>query len=401
MTFAAALREHRYARGMSLADLSEHVHFHRGFIHRVETGERAPNRQLAEAADLALQAGGSLVREFEADESVRQEEAATRKALASSLATTRSLVELADLELDQLHEGVEEAAIDYLGWPPAPMLQRADALRSDALQRLKDYRHGPHERADLYVAAGRLSGILAYAALDLGDSGAAMEHARAAARCARYAGDTELLVWVRGTQSLIARFNGDYGVALDYVRDGMAHVAEGHGTGEARLLCGEAQCLANLGDSRAANAILNAAEQARERVHQPDSIAGLFEFSETKQRYYAGSSLIWLDGGDDARRAASEAQAAIDSWQQMPTEQRSVDDERLAHIYKATALVQLGDVEGATEAMAPILTLPREAQISWISKRADRVGSMLTAPKFQGSPIATDLREAIAALKTA
>lgn len=401
MTFATALRERRYACGMSLADLANQVHFHRGFIHRVETGERAPNRQLAEASDVALGAGGALVREFEEDESVRQEEAATRKVLASSLATTRSLVELADLELDDIGEGVEEAAVDYLGWPPAPMLQRADALRTDVLQRLKDYRHGPHERADLYVAAGRLSGILAYAALDLGDSNAALEHARAAARCARYAGDMELLVWVRGTQSLIARFNGDYGVALDYVRDGMKHVNEGVGTGEARLLCGEAQCLANLGDSRAANLILNAAEQARERVQRPDSLAGLFEFSETKQRYYAGSSLIWLDGGDDARRAATEAQAAIDSWQQMPAEQRSLDDERLAHIYKATALVQLDDVEGAAEAMTPILTLPREAQISWISKRAERIGSMLSAPRFQGSPAATDLREAIAALKTA
>ncbi|UPZ27684.1 helix-turn-helix domain-containing protein [Streptomyces sp. LRE541] len=401
MTFAAALRERRYAHGLSLADLAEQVHFHRGFIHRVETGERAPNRNLAESADVALQAGGALVRAFEEDESVRQDEAATRRALASSLATTRSLVELADLELDEVHEGVNETAVDYLGWPPAPMLQRADALRSDVLQRLRDYRHGPHERADLYVAAGRLSGILAYAALDLGDSDAALQHSRAAARCARYAGDMELLVWVRGTQSLISRFNGDYGVALDYVRDGMQHVTEGVGTGEARLLCGEAQCLANLGDSRAANQTLNAAERARERVHRPDSIVGLFEFSETKQRYYAGSSLIWLDGGDDARRAAAEAQGAIDSWQAMPAEQRSLDDERLAHIYKATALVQLDDVEGAAEAMAPILALPREAQISWISKRAARIGSMLSTPRFQDSPAAIDLREAIAALKTA
>lgn len=401
MTFAAALREHRYASGLSLAELSAQVHFHRGFIHRVETGERAPNQQLAEAADIALHAGGGLVRAFEADEKERKEDAATRKVLASSLATTRSLVELADLEFAEIHDGVEEAAVDYLAWPPAPMLQRSDVLRADVLQRLKDYRHGPHERADLYVAAGRLSGILAYAALDLGDADAALEHARAAARCARYAGDMELLVWVRGTQSLITRFQGNYGRALEFVRDGMSNISEGLGTGEARLLCGEAQCLANLGDSRAANRILNAAEQARERVQRPDSLPGLFEFSETKQRYYASSSLIWLDGGDDARRAAVEAQAAIASWQRMPTEQRSLDDERLAHIYKATALVQLNDVEGAADALAPILALPRESQISWISKRAARIGSMLSTPRFQGSPTATDLREAIAALKVA
>lgn len=401
MTFSSDLREHRLARGMSLADLAARVHFHRGFIHRVETGERLPNRQLAEAADEALHANGTLLATFEAEETAHAARAATRRTLAASLATTRSLMELAELELDQVHAGVTETAVDYLASPPAPMLHRADALRGDVLQRLRDYRHGPHERADLYVAAGRLSGVLAYAALDLGDPDAALEHARAAGRCAQYAGDMDLLVWVRGTQSLIARFNGDYGIALDYVRDGMQYVTEGHGTGEARLLCGEAQCLANLGDSRAANQLLNAAEQARERVQRPDPLGGLFEFSEVKQRYYAGSSLIWLDGGDDARRAATEAQAAIDAWQAMPPEQRSLDDERLAHVYKATALVQLDDVEGAAAAMAPILALPVEAQISWINKRARRVGSMLSVPRFQGSPAASDLKEAIDALESA
>jgi ATP/maltotriose-dependent transcriptional regulator MalT len=278
------------------------------------------------------------------------------------------------------------------------MLHRAHALRSDALQRLRDHRHATLERADLYVAAGRLSGILAYAALDLGDADAALEHARAAGRCARHAGDLELLMWVRGTQSLIARFKGDYGVALDYVRDGLQYAGDVPGTGEARLLCGEVQCLANLGDSRAANRTLRLAEQAREKVTGPDSLAGLFEFSETKQRYYAASSLIWLDGGDDARTAATEAEAAIAAWEQMPTEQRSLDDERLAHIYLATARVQLGEVEAAAEAMAPVLTLPAEAQISWINKRAHRIGAMLSAPQYRTSAAATALRESIGAL---
>jgi transcriptional regulator with XRE-family HTH domain len=401
MTFAKSLRDRRFDRGKSLADLALLVHFHRGFIHHVETGTRLPNRQLAEAADIALGADGALLAEFEAEEKDRTEQAAIRKTLAASLATTRSLVELADLELDDLHAGVAETAVDYLSTAPAPMLHRTDALRGDVLQRLRNHHDAPHRRADLYAAAGRLSGILAYAALDLGDSAAAMEHARAAGRCAQYAGDMELLVWVRGTQSLIARFAGDYGAALDFVRDGMQYVTDGRGTGEARLLCGEAQCLANLGDSRTANRLLNAAEQARERIQAPDSLAGLFEFSETKQRYYAGSSLIWLDGGDDARRAAAEAQAAIESWEQMPAAQRSLDDERLAHIYLATALVQLDDVEAATAAMAPILALPREDQISWINKRAHRVASMLSVSRFHGSPAADDLREAISALKGA
>lgn len=401
MPFGSELRQHRIDAGLSLAELAGQVHIHRTHIHHVESGRRVPSRELAEAVDLALNAGGVLLAAFEREDQDRKEQAATRRTLAASLATSRDLMELADLELDELHAGVEETAVDYLGTAPGPMLHRADALRRDVLVRLRDYRHGPHERADLYVAAGRLSGVLAYAALDLGDADAALEHARAAGRCAQYAGDMELLMWVRGTQSLIARFNGDYGIALDYVRDGLQYAGDVPGTGEARLLCGEMQCLANLGDSRAANRMLRLAEQARERAQRPDSLAGLFEFSETKQRYYAASSLIWLEGGDDARTAATEAVAAITAWEQMPAAQRSHDDERLARIYLATARVQLGDVEAAAAAMAPILALPVDAQISWIGKRAGRVGSMLSVPRFQGSPAATELREAIHALKGA
>jgi hypothetical protein len=241
--------------------------------------------------------------------------------------------------------------------------------------------------------------VLTYAALDLGDPDAAHEHAHAAARCAQLAGDMELLLWTRGTQSLISRFQSDYGRALDFVEDGLAHVRPGiPGTGQARLLSGRAQCLANLGDSRGANETLDEAERVHEAVHRPDSLAGLFTFSETKRRYYAGSSLIWPGGPGDAARAEREAMAAIQAWEQMPVAERSLDDERLAHIYVATARVQQGNVEGAAAAMTPILTLPSEAQISWIGKRAARVGALLAAPRFRGAAVAVDLRQAIASL---
>lgn len=399
--FPALLRQAHAASGMSYRELGAAAFVDRSHVHHIATGKRAPDRRFAEAVDIALGAGGQLVAAFEADEAERQEQAATRRTLAASLAASRDLIDLAELGMDQIHEGVAETGVDYLSMPPGPMLLRTNALRTDVLNRLRDHRHGVHERKDLLVAAGRLSGILAYAALDLGDASAALEHTWAAARCAQAAGDLELLMWVRGTQSLIARFNGDYGVALDFVNDGLQYAGEVPGTGEARLLSGRAQCLANLGDSRGANTTLDAAEVAHERVRRPDSLAGLFEFSNTKRLYYAGSSLIWLDGGDNARRAERDALAAIDSWQQMPPEQRSLDDERLAHVYVATARVQLGDVEGAAEMMRPVLDLAPENQISWINKRARRVSSMLSTPEYTGSTSAAELREAIDTLGAA
>jgi tetratricopeptide (TPR) repeat protein len=397
-TFPELLRAERMAAGMSLGKLAEHLHYDRTSVHGFETGRRHAPLCVAEKADAALKTGGRLVEAWHGDDAARREAAAAHRIRAAALAMSRDLTALADLDIAELQEGVAATAVDYLASPPGPMMDRAHVLRAESFERIRSGHYRPADRSDLYVTAGRLSGVLAYALLDLGDPAEAFEHAVAAGRCAECAGDAELSAWVAGTKSLISRFQGDYGRALDHVRDGYQWVGGGHGTGEARLRCGEAQCLANLGDSRAANAALDGAEHARERIRREDSLNGLFGFSRAKQSYYAGSSLIWLQGGHDAERAAREAEAAIQLWQSGPEEERSLDDERLAHIYLATARVQLDDVEGAAEAIRPVLSLPLEEQISWIVKRADRLSGMLSAPRYAGNQTAIEIIAAITAL---
>ncbi|GGU11383.1 helix-turn-helix domain-containing protein [Streptomyces lateritius] len=397
-TFPELLRKLRMEAGWSLAALAQHVHYDRTSLHSFESGRRPTPFEVAERADEALGTNGRLVAKWREEDAARREAAAVHRVRAAALAMSNDLTALAELDISELQEGVESTAVDYLANPPAPMMDRAHALRGEAFERLRSGHFRPGDRADLYVAAGRLSGVLAYALLDLGDAVEAHAHAVAAGRCAEFAGDSELAAWVAGTKSLISRFQGDYGKALEYVRDGYQWVGGGHGTGEARLRCGEAQCLANLGDSRAANDALDGAELARERIRRDDSLEGLFGFSRAKQSYYAGSSLIWLDGGHDAERAVREASAAIALWQSGPEEERSLDDERLAHIYLATARVQLDDVEGAADAIRPVLSLPLEEQISWIVKRADRLAGMLSAPRYAGNRTAVETVEAINAL---
>lgn len=397
-TFPELLRTLRMDAGMSLAKLAQHVHYDRTSLAHFETGRRPAPLEVAEAADEALNADGRLVAVWHREDQERREAAAAHRIRAAALAMSRDLTALADLDISELQEGVSATAVDYLASPPAPMMDRAHVLRGEAFERIRSGHHRPADRSDLYVAAGRLSGVLSYALLDMGDATEAIEHATAAGRCAEFAGDAELSAWVSGTKSLIARFQGDYGRALEYVRDGYQWVGAGHGTGEARLRCGEAQCLANLGDSRSANAALDGAELARERIRRPDSLEGLFGFSRAKQSYYAGSSLIWLQGGHDAERAEREALEAIALWQSGPVEERSLDDERLAYIYLATARVQLDDVEGAAEALTPVLSLPEEDQISWIVKRMERVAGMLGAPRYAGNQTASETVEKINAL---
>ena len=296
-------------------------------------------------------------------------------------------------DLDQISGGVEGLAVAYLGTPPGPMLQDAVELRAEVLQRLRERHFRPDELADLYILLGRLQGVLAYAALDLGDAKAAMTHAQVAWTSAKHAGDNELRAWTRGTQSLIARFQGDYAHALDYVHDGLRYKARG--TGRIRLLCGVAQCHANLGDSVRANRSLDRAQTEREELTTTDSVDGLFGFSVAKQHYYAGSSLIWLAGGADTERAAREAGHAIVLWETEPPEARSLDDEALAHVYQGTAFLQVGELDSAAAAIRPILDLPADRQISWVKTRLDRFAAMLRAEPYRGSSAADDLYDEI------
>lgn len=397
-SFGAQLRRMRTERGWSLRDLATQITYNRGYIGRVEQGEKFPERLFAERADAAIGARGALIESWAAEADERQNAERMGRLLTASVKDSLRLLTAAEErhDLTQISEGVSALAVAYLGTPPGPMLQDAVELRAEILQRLREKHYRPHELTDLYLMLGRLQGVLAYAALDLGSADAAMTHAQAAWTCAEHAGDNELRAWVRGTQSLIARFQGEYANALDYVHDGLRYKARG--TGRIRLLCGVAQCHANLGDSLGANRALDLAQTEREHLTTTDSVEGLFGFSIAKQHYYAGSSLIWLAGGADAERAAREAGEAIALWEQEPPASRSLDDEALAHVYQGTAHLQLGDLDSATAAIRPILDLPADRQISWIKKRLGRFAAMLRREPYRGSSSADDLYEEIRAL---
>jgi hypothetical protein len=296
--------------------------------------------------------------------------------------------------LDDLNESVVELAIAYLASPAKPMLEQGVALRQELMRRLKEGATRPEEISDIYVALGRVSGVLSYAALDLGDSKAAMLHGETAWKMGDIARDSELRAWARGTQSLISRFDKNYGRARLFIEDGLKYA--GQGTSEIRLLCGAAQCAANLGDSSGAMANIENARRSRERAGR-DSLEGLFGFSPAKQAYYSASSLMWLSDRPALELSSESATTAIKIWEHEPREQRSLDDEALAHVYLATARLKLGEIDGAMEAVRPIIELPRERQISWIRKRVGDLANVLDDDRFHGSHRADDARDELRA----
>jgi tetratricopeptide (TPR) repeat protein len=282
-----------------------------------------------------------------------------------------------DGDLATLTATAEELAVDYLASPAGEMLQRSVDARRRMIGRLQNHNYTLEQLPDLHLSLARVQGVLSYAALDLGNADIAMTHSHAAWAMANRAENDEMRGWVRGTQSLIARFDSNYGPARAFIDDGLRY--DPPGTVRIRLLAGLAQCRANLGDSPGANEALDLAACTRRNLNSSETAAGLFEFSLAKQHYYAGSSLMWLPERRDSERAAREAGLAIEMWASEPRQTRSLDDEALAHVYRATALTRLGDIAGANDAVQPILKLPPERMISWIVKRLTELAAHLDA----------------------
>ncbi|MGI8817367.1 MAG: helix-turn-helix domain-containing protein [Pseudonocardia sp.] len=398
--FAAELAARRSAAGLSLAQLAGRVHAHRAHLQRVETAQRWPAEPLARLLDDALAAHGVLLAAWRAGEAARITAATNTRAVAGSVRDSRELDAFLDTGL--LNEAVTRAeraaaalAAAYLTNPPAPMLDAALIARQAVVREL---RRAPAsgQRRDLTRVAGQLSGVLAYAALDLGHAHAANAHAATALRCAATVGDLELASWVRGTQSLIARFSKDYRGALALARAGLDHA--GAGTSTPRLLAGVAQSAANLGDRCETHRALDAARTAAEKAG-PDALPGLFTFSQAKLAYYGASALMWLDEPDDARRSVTNAAEAIALWQAGDPVDRSLDDEALARVYAATAHIKLGELDAAAAQLHPVLTLPPDRRISWLRNRVADIGQLLTSNTFATSPTAAELREATTAFR--
>jgi hypothetical protein len=393
LAFAALFKQLREESCLSYRELERPTLATRGWISNIASGARWPDRSWVERVDAVLKANQRLVNAWDRGNAEREMEKRTRSLLLVSVKDSEAILAATApdaVDVDALGESIVSLSVKYLSSPAAPMLDQGLQLRQEAMRRIKEGAARPHEFKELYLAASRASGVISYAALDLGEPDIARIHAQAAWRLADVANDNELRAWVRGTESLIARFEKDYGRATTLIHDGLKYA--GPGTSTVRLLCGAAQCAANSGDSATTQRMLDEALAARDGA-TPDTVNGLFAFSYAKQLYYAGSSLMWLANDTALRRAEHDSGEAIALWAHEGEQFRSLDDEALAHVYMATARLKLGEVEGAMDAVQPIIELPDERQISWIRKRVAELTLLLDDDRFEHSAVVADARD--------
>jgi len=263
--------------------------------------------------------------------------------------------------------------------------------------RLLEGRQKPALSRDLYLLAGIVSGLIAKASHDLKRPHDAMTHARTLYVCADNAGHPGLRAWARGLQSLIAYWAGRPQEAVRYARSGGEIAAELPGTVSAWLPALEARAWALMSMPQETTDALGRAADRR-AYHQPDdldAIGGLLTFPQAKQDYYAAGAYVYLDG--EQQRAQSEALSALDLFEHGRPEDHSFSDEAGARAELALARVHGGELEGAREALAPVLELAPERRIGGIPISAARVHQALGDRRHTSSPAARDFREEIEA----
>ena len=296
----------------------------------------------------------------------------------------------------QLGAEVGGLAADYIREPLANIM--VDMVQAqDAVFTLLEGRQRAADRVELYMLAGVVSGLLAKASHDLGKAHDAMTQARTMYVCADNADHTGLRVWARGLQSLIAYWAGRPQEAVRYAQAGSMILENTRGTVAAWLPALEARALAMVGDEAGARDAVRRATARRESVvlDELDGIGGLLTFPLAKQHYYAAGALVAVDGGDE--EAAAEAEAALRLYEGANPLERSFSDIAGARAELALARVHAGEVEGAREALAPVLQLDPSLRIGGIVTSAERVHNALRALPYVDSALATALRDEIEA----
>ena len=285
-------------------------------------------------------------------------------------------------------------AVDYVSTPALPLLHDLIGLRDTTTQLLRERPH-PQQSRQLFFLTGTTCLLLAHASQNLGDPASAMAQARTALVCAEQADHHGLLAWVRGTQALIAEGSRRLAEAVEFARAGQAFAASADA--RVRLAALEARAAARLGDRGTVVAALGRAEQARSGNHADDEISrlgGLLTFPEAKQLFYAGGAHSLLG---DHSRAERSALAAIELYETGPVEARSYGDEALARVDIVDARLSAGDLSGAADALAPVLSLPLAQRIHQLHDRLARIRTALTPARYEQAPEARALLGAIGA----
>ncbi|MGB6163537.1 MAG: hypothetical protein WCF33_09905 [Pseudonocardiaceae bacterium] len=294
--------------------------------------------------------------------------------------------------LEHLHDAAQRAARAYQVTPPLAMLTDLVSLRDTVYEQL-DRTHKPRQKAELYLLAGQVCGLLSAVSFDLGHPEVAQEQARAAHTYGSVIDHPSLCAWARAEQ-IIAMLWTDRPrrvVSLADTALGTAPV----GTARARLHALRARSLAMIGARQEVRAALDAAADELQRAGDDpllDEIGGELGFDHSRLALCAGTSFVALGDGEQAE---IEATAALALFGELPEQARFVPGEHGVRVDLATARTLRGDLTGAEAALVPVFALEMERRTEAVAQRLTSLGRMLGSARYRDAAEAGRIGDAI------
>jgi hypothetical protein len=291
-----------------------------------------------------------------------------------------------ELTVEQLQADIERIAQSYLRTPTRPLFAKSRAIRDRAFALLAG-NQSPRQSRDLYSAAGWAITMLAWMSVDLGRPDIAESHTRTAWACAEAADHDVLRGWIRATQHTAAFWQEDFARAAAYAEDGLRYSA-----GTSRLFLASAASVDNAraGQPDKARDMLDLAQQLS--VRQADSEPGglLLCTPERAEGLWADTYLAF----GQPEHTSNHADHSVALFEAAPYVLRNPGSERMARLQQAKARLLLGQLDGAIEAVEPVLDLQLEYRVRPLIHRLAEVAA-LTSP-YARTPKARMLRARIA-----
>jgi len=163
---------------------------------------------------------------------------------------------------------------------------------------------------------------------------------------------------------MVAYWAGRYAEAVRYAEMGTEFAGQGGGTASVWLPISAARAYAALGNSERALSAIHTAEDAWETV-EPDAVdelGGICTFNQPRTLYYAADALAWLPA--EANSAVLFSTRAVAAYTDHSDPAWAIGDEAGSHADLAIARIASREIEGARDAIAPVLELAPEQRIN-------------------------------------
>lgn len=283
-----------------------------------------------------------------------------------------SLQTLSDESLQLVHDEVRDLVRAYPARPLSEILGHLVSGQETVFSLLERPQRPAHAR-QLYFLSAVLSGLLAKASHDLADPHTALTQSRTAWLCAEQADHDGLRAWISGLQSLICYWAHRPHDSIRYAQRGATYAQRAGSTAMVWLPASEARAWAALGNGEQVHEAIERAEQAWDQVrpNELDEMGGITTFSKPRQLYFAADALIWLP--DESSAAENYARQAVAAYSDPTDPDWAFGDAAGSHTALAIARIGRGEVDGANDALIPVLDLPTEQRINGIIHSVNRV----------------------------